>query len=137
MSYLFIDPGLITGYAFFDDAGMLLASHQIKGIEEFGEMLEDALCIQLPQWIVYESFKVFPWVNQGGSEVEAAQVIGIIKHVARKNGIPIDSVDPKYKKIGYAWSGKRPPSNHAKSHGPDAVAHGEYWLRKKHIKEMD
>lgn len=137
--YLVIDPGQTTGYAYFDPKGKAQGNFQIEGIEEFGAYLELALAGEYTTWIavVYETYKVFPNVRQGGSEVPAAQVIGIIKHLCRKYHVRLESVDPKYKKIGYAWSGKRPPSNHAVSHGPDAEALGEYWLRKNKIKGID
>lgn len=135
--YLFVDPGLTTGYAVFDDAGQVIMREQISGVVEFGLACEG--WIQTGGWkaIVSESFKIFPHVKQGGSEVEAAQVIGILKHLCNKYEIPYSEVDPRHKYIGYKWSKKKRPTNHNKSHGPDAEAIGEYWLRLNKIKGMD
>jgi hypothetical protein len=137
--YLVLDPGDTTGVALFGAKGTLLSSNQIDGIAEVGYYLEQMLRVDKHACIrcLYESYKVFPWVKQGGSDVPAAQVIGIIKYLCSKYGVPYEEIDPKFKRIGYAWSGKKPPSNHAISHGPDAEALGEYWLRKNKVKGMD
>lgn len=137
--FLVFDPGETTGVAVFDSEGVVADMFQLDTIVEVGSYLEEMfsfsqnVCVK----VLYESFKVFPWVKQGGSEVPAAQVIGIIKYLCHKRGIPTEEIDPKYKRIGYAWSGKKPPSNHANSHGPDAEALGEYWLRKNKVKGMN
>jgi hypothetical protein len=137
--FLVFDPGDTTGVAVFDDEGVVADVFQLDHIVDVGTYIDEMFshtgntCIR----VLYESFKVFPWVKQGGSEVPAAQVIGIIKYLCYKRGIPRESIDPKFKRIGYAWSGKKPPSNHAISHGPDAEALGEYWLRKNKVKGMD
>lgn len=137
--YLVLDPGETTGVAVFNDKGIIVDVFQLDRIVDVGTYLDEMLTLSGSKCIrvLYESFKVFPWVKQGGSEVPAAQVIGIIKYLCHKRGIPTEEIDPKYKRIGYAWSGKKPPSNHAISHGPDAEALGEYWLRKNKVKGMD
>lgn len=137
MSYIVLDPGETTGWAQFNPDGSLYSITQVEGITELGLMLEYALTKYTVTRIIYESYKVFPWVSQGSSEVPAAQVIGIIKYLCCKYDVPGEAIDPKYKKIGYAWSGEKPPSNHAKSHGPDAKALGEYWLRKNKVKHIN
>lgn len=134
--YLVDDPGETSGLAFFDSSGLFLRYVHVTGIEEHGMILE-GLCMNggLIR-ILYETFFINPRISQGGSDVPSAQGIGIIRHLGNKYSIPVEGIEPRYKKIGYAWSGTKPPSNHALSHGPDARALGEYWLRKKKIKPM-
>lgn len=134
--YLVDDPGETSGIAIFSSTGLFIEHFQVSGIEEHGVILE-AMCMKGNIIrILYETFFINPKVSQGGSDVPSAQGIGIIRHLGHKYGIPYEGIEPRYKKIGYAWSGTRPPSNHAMSHGPDARALGEYWLRRKKIKPM-
>ncbi|MFI6737427.1 hypothetical protein ACIBI9_31265 [Nonomuraea sp. NPDC050451] len=137
MTFLVLDPGETTGLAEFDDAGSVFKVTQISGVTSCGMTLEETLHGGGVRRILYETFKVFGNVNLTGSDVPAAKVIGIIEYLALKYNVPCEGIDPKYKRIGYAWSGKRPPSNHSKSHGPDAEALGEYWLRKNGVKDIN
>jgi hypothetical protein len=137
--YLSIDPGLTTGYALFNTDGILMRSGQIKGICEFGEVLENMLKVHDEdlEAILFETFKIFPNVPLGGSDVPAARAIGVMQWLAYKHAVRTIGVDPKYRKIGYAWSGLKKPANHAISHASDAVAIGEFWLRKNKVKPND
>lgn len=137
MTYLVLDPGETTGIARFDSAGYLIDTDQICGVTLTGRVLEELLLSGTVSRILYETFKEFANVKLTGSDMPAAKVIGIIEFLGDKHKVPIEGIEPKYKRIGYAWSGKRPPSNHAKSHGPDAEALGEYWLRKNKIKDIN
>jgi hypothetical protein len=134
--YLFVDPGLTTGWAVFSPEGKFLHLNQVFGIEEFGELLERIIVERRFLAIVAESYIINPKVKQGGSDVPSAQVIGIMKHLCRKYLIPYDDIEPRHTTVGYRWSGTVQPSNHAVSHGPDARAIGEFWLRRKKIKPM-
>lgn len=145
MTYYVFDPGLTTGYAVFNTKGTFLRKGQIEGIKEFSDALtaiveEDSFAKNMEEdyepidRILFETFKIFPWVKQGGSEVPAAKVIAVIEYLADRYSIPCEGIDPKYKRIGYAWIGQKKPSNHAISHQYDAVALGEFWLRKNRIK---
>lgn len=138
MSYLVIDPGLTSGFALFDSEGVLELSWQRAGTIGFGKHLRESLSLQ-PHWhrVLYETYKIFPWVKQGGSDVPAARLIGVIQDTCEELGISCEGIDPRYKRIGYAWSGTKQPRNHAKSHAPDAVALGEYWLRKNGVKDIN
>lgn len=137
MSYIVLDPGLTTGIARFDSKGTLQNTAQIHGEVECGFVLVRLLENFGVTRVLYETFRVFEHANLTGSDVPAAKVIGIIEFVCMKHDVECEGIQPKYKKIGYAWSGKRPPSDHSKSHGPDAEALGEYWLRKTGVKGID
>jgi len=137
MSYLVLDPGQTTGIARFDEHGKSTQVFQIEGIVEIGAVLDAALKTGTYKRVLYETFRVFDNVNLSGSDVPAAKVIGIIEFLCAIYNVPCEGIQPKYKKIGYAWSGKRPPSDHSKSHGPDAEALGEYWLRKTGVKNIN
>lgn len=121
----------------FSEHGILEHSGQIAGIEVFGAFLEGVISKRDIILILYETYRVNPRIAQGGSDVPSAQVIGIVKHVGSKYSTRYEGIDPKYKTIGYAWSGTKKPSNHSVSHAPDAVALGEYWLRKNKVKPLE
>jgi hypothetical protein len=137
MTYIVLDPGETTGIARFDDKGTCLSVAQMVGIVETGYFLDRVLANIKVTRVLYETFQEFAHVKLTGSDMPAAQLIGIIKFLASKHDVPCEGIQPKYKKIGYAWSGKRPPSDHNKSHGPDAAALGEYWLRKTGVKGIN
>lgn len=134
--YVVIDPGETNGLAVFGNTGLLEHSTQISGIVLMGVMLEKMLERETWERILYETYIVNPKISQGGSEVPSAQVIGIIKFLGDKFSTPVEGIHPRYKIPGYAWSGIKKPGNHSVSHAPDAVALGEYWLRKHKIKPM-
>jgi hypothetical protein len=137
MTYIVLDPGETTGIARFDDKGKLVSSAQMYGIVESGRFLARLLVNITVKRVLYETFQEFAHVKLTGSDMPAAQVIGIILYLCDKYDVPCEGIQPKYKKIGYAWSGTRPPSDHNKSHGPDAAALGEYWLRKTGVKGIN
>lgn len=138
--YFAIDPGETVGYALFGRDGVLTKSGQIYGRNEFCKILEALLSRKDGtgvSHVIFETFKIFPWVNQGGSECPAAKVIGVIEYLCDKYDVTYNGVDPAYRRIGYAWAGIKRPTNHALSHQWDAVAIGEYWLRKNKVKPND
>lgn len=138
-NYFAIDPGETTGYALFDSQGRVTKRGQIYGRNEFCAILEKLLSNRDRgvTHVLFETYKIFPWVNQGGSEVPAAKVIGVIEYLCDKYDIYCIGVDPRHKRIGYAWAGIKRPANHALSHEWDAVAIGEFWLRKNKVKPND
>lgn len=139
MTYMFLDPGETTGIATFDDSGVILYTGQVEGIPALGRLLElnfEALGSRLLA-VGYEVFRVDPSAKLGGSTLPASKVIGVIEYLCEKYSIRCVPIERKFKRIGYAWSNTRPPSDHSKSHGPDARAIGEYWLRINDVKGMD
>lgn len=137
--YLFIDPGKTSGFALFDEQGNFIRKGQIIGEVLLCDMIEALLSKDgnTVDHVFCESFKIFPGVRQGGSNVPAARVNGAVEHICNKLHVRYEEIDPKYKRIGYAWSGVQKPTNHAISHQWDAFALGEYWLRKNGIKTND
>lgn len=135
--YLAIDPGVTTGYASFDEKGNFVIGGQIVDFLIFGDLLERFLEEKEVVRVLYETYKIFPHVAQGGSEVEAAQCIGVIKWICRKHSVPISGVEPRHRRIGYRWANLREPSNHSKSHGIAARGIGEFWLRHNGVKPND
>lgn len=135
--YAVADPGETTGLAIFGNTGLLEKATQISGIVPFGIILEKLLQEWKWERLLYETYIINPRINQGGSEVPSAQVIGIIKFLGDKYDTPVEGIHPRYKIPGYAWAGIKKPTNHARSHAPDAVALGEYWLRKNKVKPLE
>lgn len=77
-----------------------------------------------------------PHTPHGGSRVETIQVIGAIRSYATRNGIVVVMQSRRVKRVGYGYLGMKPlpKSRHAESHKFDALAHGEYYMVKHHIK---
>lgn len=124
--FLSLDPGLTTGWCMFSDNGVIDELGQVVGVDEFILWLETL--DPKPSLIICEDFVLNPNIPQGGSQMEAPQVIGAVKSYASKTGIVCVIQAPRLKKIGYAWAGTRPPSKKADTHRMDAYAHGVYYL---------
>lgn len=92
--------------------------------------------------VVYEKFITYRQYaqRQVGSTQPASQVIGMVKMFASGKGLstktnslveqPADVL-----KVGYRWMDERQPSDHSKSHMPDARAHMYYWMVQKNKAE--
>jgi len=82
---LAFDPGVTTGWAFFDGPELVVCGEakwdEVANVIETNEA----------DVIVYESWRLYPWKKNQAvwDEFPAVQVIGIIKEFARRLGIPI------------------------------------------------
>lgn len=131
---LAIDPGGMNGVAWFEDA-VWTGSDQIK--------LAD-----LPKWlhkyeprpdlIVYENFKLWKHraIQQSGSDLPAAQAIGMIKSYASIYGIPLVDQSPQILKPAEMASQMKMPSDHSQSHWVSAYLHGYWYLVNKGLMKV-
>lgn len=135
--YLAIDPGKTTGYAFFDINGKPVKKGQIKGVEDFADWFMDL--DPRPTVIIYEDFILFKnkALEQTGSNMEASQVIGIIRSMARRWGVELHKQPASVLPIAQKWAGItiKEMGSHDKTHWVSAYCHGWYWLQKNKVIE--
>ena len=128
--YLAFDPGKVTGWARFDEAGE---------VQEMGQLTLEELVPSIESWldtedsieaVIYEDFIVFRHKAQkmAGSRMEASQAIGLIKGLAQRAGCKIVKQNSSIKPIAERWTQVKPPSDHSQSHQIDAYNHGKYYL---------
>lgn len=128
-SYLALDPGDTTGFAFFDERGLLLKMGQFKQDVEM-QWLNDNLKPELKA-VIIEDYKNYAWKKQKNwSRNTTSKLIGKIEMTCEMRTVPYYLQQANVKSIGYLYAGLgEAPSNHSISHQYDAVAHGTYWLR--------
>lgn len=143
--YLAIDPGLHTGWAIWNEQGKFLAMGTTHTHADFHSKLES-----LPSTIkvvIVEEFTL--WAHkakaQAGSKMPASKTIGQVETFARLWRAKIIKQDSSIKPIAENMTGqrtvdpvtKRPLMPKIHTHVIDAFNHGEYWLIKNKIKQID
>ena len=132
--YLAIDPGLTSGWATFNDQGVVIDLGQFK-YEERNNVLKDLIHENLKEVIV-EDYRNHGFTQQKRwSRNETSKLIGVIETYCTIKNVPIVLQPNTVKAIGYKWAGIKPPSNHSISHQYDAVAHGTYRLQQTGIRK--
>lgn len=127
--YLALDPGETTGWATFDDKGVIIEWGQVKQ-SDFYKWLDQKVTSNLraviaEEYRIYDSRRQRKWSRNQTSKNE-----GAIEAICSLRGVPFFLQPANIKKIGYKWAGLgAAPSNHDITHQFDAVAHGTYWLR--------
>lgn len=134
-SYLALDPGETTGFAFFDDQGIIIEMGQFKQAQQqewLAANIEPTL-----KGVVCEDYRNHGHTQQKKwSRNQTSKNIGAIEMICTLRGVPVFLQPNTVKKIGYMWGGlEGPPSNHAISHQYDAYAHGVYWLQRMGIRK--
>lgn len=139
--YLFIDPGLTSGLAYFDDDGDLIWSREIRGIRQFFMFTYAFLKKVRPKHIAYERFNLSSDPKkqkaQTGSNMPATQIIGQLEGLAELFKVETVLMNQSDKEIGYRWYFKKPPP--PKSHMKDekvALSIGMFWLVSNKIKKL-
>lgn len=136
MTYLAIDPGETSGWAWFDENGICRSPNpgvitagfgQIRGQELLTYWLEE-LPVP-PKVLIYEEYKILGEAQiHFGKEVPTIQNIGIIKSYAFRNDIELVKQSTDKKRLGYGWAQIKKAGNHSDSHRRDAYAHGFFYL---------
>ena len=136
--YLAIDPGKTTGYALFDDRGVVKFMGKITGEDKFLDELESMVSAQQISVLIVEIYRNRPGkknIHNNWSKNETSQHIGAIKRIARKAGIEVVEQEPSPAlPIGLRFIGMH--ETYINKHVPDevsALAHGTYYLRQKKI----
>ena len=147
MTFLALDPGETTGWAFLGPEGFpaIPKPHgasmgQIAGQQPLRRWLRALQ--EPPSVIIYESFRIRGhYKNHFGQEHETIQNIGIIKsyyYDLIDMGFEVELVkqDPTRKRMGYGWAGLKESGDHSQSHRKDAMAHGVYYVVTKKIRPI-
>lgn len=132
-SYLALDPGETTGYAKFDQEGILQEFGQFTQAEQ-AKWLNDHVPTEL-LGVIVEDYKNYAWQKQKRwSRNQTSKNIGAIEMICELRGVPYFLQPAHVKSIGYKYAGLgEAPTNHSISHQYDAIAHGTYWLRVNNI----
>lgn len=139
ITYMAIDPGKTTGYAFFDEHGDVKEIGRISGDNEFLDFLESLS--EFPRVFIIERYRNRPREFGGGNTWSVGptqQLIGGIKRTLHKRQISQSDIhyqEPSILPIACKWAGI-PYSK--KKHLPDdqsAFVHGVYWLIKNKVRK--
>jgi hypothetical protein len=119
------DPGKAIGWAGLSEQGISLGMGECS-LKELPKVLQATL----PAIIVYENYRLRPWMakKQSWSNMPAPKVIGALEMYAQMNNIEIVSQEPDRKEVGYAWANIPRAANHKDSHDRDALAHGVFFV---------
>lgn len=125
------DPGEDTGWSILADPGGHEISHGIESYDLFVPFLAQlqGLFGRMSKAVV-EDYALFKSkaLAQSGSKLKTVRVIGMIEYWAFVNDIEVVYQSPQIKEIAQRWTGRKPPSDHSKSHDIDAFNHGIYYL---------
>lgn len=122
-----VDPGDTTGIAVFSGNGVLVSTgqHTVTELIKWVNAYLDPISV-----LVVEDYRIYSRraIQQSGSKVGAAQVIGIMKLWAVEKGayMVLQGADllPTASKI----SGVKMPSKHSVSHWVSAFNHAYLWM---------
>ena len=136
-----VDPGKTTGWAVIDiENGVPLKTEQTTGNEATSDFLYQLLHEFPPTayefvTVIMEDYRIFGHKAKQhiGSNVPAAQVIGIVEHQARQWGVPIVKQPANILPMAQRLTGVKMPGTHAKSHWVSAYLHACYWLIKNNL----
>lgn len=134
-SLLAIDPGVMIGWAFFDDKGEVRALGQVH-LNDFAIWLEDQ---PQPDLIVVEDFRLFKHkaLQQSGSRLETSKCIGMIESYCVRYKVKIVLQSSNILPIAEKWTGQKRPSKHEVGHKICAYLHGSYYLIKEGHREVE
>lgn len=131
MRLLAIDPGGSNGMAWWDGPDNEFRGFDQCKLDKLPEWLESFY--PKPDLILYENFKLWKHraLQQSGSDLPAAQAIGVIKSYAVRNKIKLVDQSPQILVSAQKMSQMKMPSDHSQSHWVSAYNHG-FWLLVKH-----
>lgn len=123
MNVLALDPGETTGWA--------VADFEESRIIAWGEMemwyrIDELLKKYSPEFIIHETFALYPWMakSMSWSTFPTVEVIGAVKYCALRDGITVIAQPAADKKQSHFYF------NHQSRHVRDAVAHAVVFCRR-------
>lgn len=136
MMILAIDPGGMNGLCWWDDDYTLTSFDQIK-LADLPSWLEDHEPI--PDLIVYENYRLWKHkaLQQAGSDIPAAQAVGMIKSFASRHAVKLIDQSPQILKQAELMSQMKMPADHSKSHWVSAYLHGYWYMTQQGYKKVD
>lgn len=142
--YLALDPGLHTGWATWDESGVIISMGATHSYDALHELLA-AFPVSI-KVVILEDFFLFKHKarEQSGSRMPAPKAIGQIETFARLWGARIEKQQSSIKPIAENMTGKRTKDYKTgkllmpkmQTHMWDAYNHGEYYLITKKIKTV-
>lgn len=134
--YIAIDPGKTTGYAMFDDNGVVVFFGKIEGEDKFLDQLEELVESRDIKVAIVEEYRNRPNMKHNlRSTNVTSQHIGAITRILRKAKIKI-VIQPASPCLSIGLKFLGVSENYINKHVPDevsALAHGTYYLRKQKI----
>lgn len=130
-----IDPGKSTGWVVFEN-GVIKAQGIDRSVDAFIDTLDTIdITYGVPDLVVMEKFVLFKHkaLQQSGSELEASQIIGMVKRQAKKWGAKLVIQHSNILPVAQIWSKLPMPSNHRNSHWISAYNHVVYYLVKNQM----
>lgn len=126
MRVLSLDPGDRSGWALWNDDGVLLDTGILE-IDDMIRLLASDYFSPLST-VVYEDYRLNrnKALAQAGSKMAASQVIGAAKALAARQEAILQAQEVGAMRMASMHSGIKRPSNHRNGHHVDAVLHG-YW----------
>jgi len=133
--YYGFDPGKITGVV-----GMEIDNKKIKPAimprnlneDRLSAFLDEVGIIDQPCMFIVEGFWLEPYknpkTNLAWDDMIASQVIGAIRHVARRNQIEVILQKNSVKPVGYGFANQKYTPGKKGTHWQDAMAHVYYYL---------
>ena len=134
-SYLAIDPGLTSGWATFDDAGIIIEMGQFT-MAELMTVLKELIHADL-KTVIVEDYVNYGWKQQKKwTRNDTSKIIGKIETLCELLSIPIVLQAAMHRPVGYMYAGLVQPKDHSISHQYDAYAHGVFWLQTNGIRAV-
>lgn len=122
------DPGKQVGFSMWSNDGVYKTRDEVP-MNEFYDTLE--MIIEKPEehTFVVEDFRLDPNTPQGGSKMEACQVIGAVTFASRLCEAELILQPPKILFMAQKWSGIKVPAHGVKNHDANsAYNHGIYYM---------
>ena len=137
MRLLAIDPGGANGVCWWTGDDIHMEGFDQVKLNDLPKWL-DAFDPK-PDLIVYENFKLWKHraLQQSGSDLPAAQAIGMIKSYASIYNITIVDQSPQILGSAQMMSQMKMPKDHSQSHWVSAYLHGYWWLVKNGHKKVE
>lgn len=135
--YLALDPGLHTGWAIWDKDGVFLDMGTTHTETELHDLLAELPPVAV---VIYEDFILFKnkAMEQVGSRMPAPKAIAQIETFARIWNARLIKQPSSIKANAELMTGvSTKKMDHSKTHVLDAFNHGEYYLYKNKIKEIN
>ena len=137
MRVLAIDPGGTNGMCWWDGDDFHMVAYDHVSLHDLPLWLHSFS--PRPEVIVYENFKLWKHraLQQAGSDLPAAQAIGMIKSYASIYKIKTVDQSPQILTSAQKMSQMKLPTDHSQSHWVSAYNHGFWWLVKNGHRKVE
>jgi len=143
--WLSVDPGAVhVGLTWWRGAEPTRSQEMAPA--QFVDYLVEAMTLRQIDFVVYEVFMLYPGAevnrNQMGSTFEVCELIGVMRHLCRRAGVPFIGYQASHHKALYRLAEFKPPVKPLRSwksyghgsHCKDSECLGLYHLRRLALK---